>query len=421
MFYHADRALTDRANDELGLAAVADTVADKIIALQPADGLVIGLQSPWGMGKSSFLNFLTETLAAKSHVIVVPFSPWLIDDRNALLHELFAELSKSLTKPEKKSGQRWDVEERRNRRAAAQRLRQFARLAAKLKALPAAPHLSWFKDFLNLPGVREITAVLSFVISSAAALRPANYTLRELRGDIASRLALLNRKVVVIVDEVDRLEIAEVREVFRLIKAVADFPNTTYIVAFDRAPIDLDGNQRDDIARSYLDKIIQVPIFLPEPEPVDLRRMLTDALFGVGTAPGIIGRSLRTDASPYQQDSEQVRLANILGPLVRTYLNSPRRILIIQNTLMTLWPAVSDDVDAADFLIFLCVQNFDRPLLAWIDDYLAIRASQRWSSLATAVTKSLRDRLDLLLNTDLKHRFDRLALLRALLPTLRSF
>lgn len=419
--YHADRALTDRSEDELGLAAVADTVAAKISALQPSDGLVIGLQSPWGMGKSSFLNFLASSLKASPDVILVPFSPWLIDDRNALLHELFAELSKSLTKPETANRHRWDLAEHRNRRRAALGLRRFSRMAAQLKTLPPAPHLSWLKDLLNLPLLREIGAIIGFAISSLAALNPGDRTLRELRADICSRLALLNRKVLVIVDDVDRLEIAEVREVFRLVKAVADFPNTTYIVAFDREPIDLDGSRTTDIARSYLDKIIQVPIFLPEPEPVDLRRMLAEALIGKDDEVGIIGRDLRTVANPYQQDTEQTRLASILSPLVRTYLNSPRRIRIIHNSLMTQWPSISDDVDAADFLIFLCLQNFDRPLLAWVDDYLAIRASRRWGRLNPDVTAKLRERLEEIMDFGIKHRHDRLTLLRCLLPAMRSY
>jgi len=419
--YHPDRALTDREKDELGLAAVADTVAAKVLAFQPADGLVIGLQSPWGMGKSSFLNFLTEKLEASPQIIVVPFSPWLIDDRNALLQELFAELSGSLMKREKRQAHRWDLEEAKNRREAAQRLRQFARLAAKLKAIPTAPHLSWFKDLMNLPGLREVAAITGFFISTAAALKPADHTLGELRAEIAARLALLNRKVLVIVDDVDRLEVAEVREVFRLIKAVANFPNTTYIVAFDREPIDLDARQGDDVARSYLDKIIQVPIFLPEPEPVDLRRMLTNALLGTGSTPGIINRPLRTVSTPYQQDSEQHRLAEVLDPLVRTYLSSPRRIRILQNTLMTLWPSVSEDVDASDFLIFLCLQNFDRPLLAWVDDYFALRGSRRFTTLTTGITLKLRERLEELLNATVKHRFDRLTLLRSLLPAMSAY
>jgi len=274
---------------------------------------------------------------------------------------------------------------------------------------------------MNLPGLREAAAITGFIVSTVATLKPTDHTLGELRAEIAARLALLNRKVLVIVDDVDRLEVAEVREVFRLIKAVANFPNTTYIVAFDREPIDLDARQVDDVARSYLDKIIQVPIFLPEPEPVDLRRMLTDALLGTSSAAGIISRPLRTVSTPYQQDSERHRLAEVLDPLVRTYLSSPRRIRILQNTLMTLWPSVSEDVDASDFLVFLCLQNFDRPLLAWVDDYLALRASRRFNAINTDMTLRLRVRLDELLNATVKHRLDRLTLLRSLLPAMSAY
>lgn len=419
--YHPDRALTDRDKDELGLAAVADTVAEKILAFQPADGLVVGLQSPWGMGKSSFLHFLNQTLEATPQITVIPFSPWLIDDRNSLLHELFAELSRSLTKKEKRHSHRWDIKDSKIRRETAQRLRQFARLAAKLKAMPAVPHLSLFKDLMNLPVLREVAAITGFCISTVVAFKPADQTLGELREEISTRLSLLNRKFVVIIDDVDRLEVNEVREVFRLIKAVANFPNTTYIVAFDREPIDLDAKQGDDVARSYFDKIIQVPIFLPKPEPVDLRRMLTDALFGTNSAAGIINRPLRTFSTPYQQNSEQHRFSEILDPLVRTYLSSPRRIRIIQNTLMTLWPSVSEDVDASDFLVFLCLQNFDRPLLGWVDDYLALHAYRRFNTVTPEMALKLRERLNELLNTTVKHRFDRLTLLRSLLPTMSTY
>jgi len=419
--YHADRALRDRTGDELGLAAVADALAEKIIELQPADGLVVGLQSPWGMGKSSFLNFLSERLSSSPGTIVVTFSPWLVDDRNALLNQLFSELSASLTGQESNQGQRWDIASSKNRRDAARRLRQFARLSAKIKSVPDLPNLSWLKDLIDLPVIRELAAIARFISSSAASLLPTDQTLQQLRKEISERLALLNRRFIVVIDDIDRLESSEVREVFRLVRAVADFPNITYIVAFDRDPIDGGLDREDSVLRSYLDKIIQVPIFLPEPEAVDLRRMLVDALVGDGAAPGIITRPLRTDTSSYQQDSEELRLTSVLSPLVRTYLSSPRRIRIIQNTLKTLWAGVSEDVDASDFLIFLCLQNFDRPLLAWVDDYLAVHASRRWTTIDSTISQSLRQRLNDLLDLSVKHRFDRLTLLRSLLPSMSAY
>lgn len=421
MTYNADRPLTDRAQDELGLAEVADTIADRILALRPASGLVVGLQSPWGMGKTTFLNFLIGKLEAAPLTIVVKFSPWLVDDRDALLRELFTEISRSLEGAEKRQSHRWDLAESHQRRATARRIRQFARLAERLKAVPQAPHLSWFKDLFNLPVAREAGAVTGFLISTAAALKPNDETLRELRNDIAMRLALLKYKIVVVVDDIDRLEAAEAREVFRLVRAVADFPNTTYLVAFDREPLGFDEGREADIARAYLDKIVQVPLSLPRPEPVDLRRILSRAVIGDMGEGGALGRPLRTVNSLYRRDSEAQRFGGVVDALVRTYLNSPRRIGIAHNVLMTTWPGVSEEADIADFLIHLCFTNFDRAMATWVDDYLAVQASRRLSRLSPKATAELKGRLDEILAGAVRHREDRLMLLRSLLPTMRGY
>lgn len=421
MIYNADRPLTDRSQDELGLADVADTVAARILALRPASGLVVGIESPWGMGKTTFLNFLVEKLEVAPSTIVVKFSPWLVDDRDALLRELFTEISRSLEGAEKRQSYRWDLAESHQRRATARRIRQFTRLAERLRAVPQAPHLSWFKDLFNLPLAREAGAVTGFLISTAAALKPNEETLRELRDDIAARLALLKRKIVVVVDDIDRLEVAEAREVFRLVRAVADFPNTTYLVAFDREPLGFDEGREGDIARSYLDKIVQVPLSLPRPEPVDLRRILSRAIVGEAGRGGVLGRELRAVDNQYRRDAEAQRFGSVVDALVRTYLNSPRRIGIAHNVLMTTWPGVSDEADIADFLIYLCFTNFDRAMATWVDDYLAVRASRRYSRLSPAATSGLRARLDTILAGAVQHREDRLMLLRSLLPTMRAY
>lgn len=417
--YNADRPLTDRARDELGLAALADEVGGKILGLQPRDGLVVGLQSPWGMGKSTFLNFLTQTLEDDPRVLVVRFAPWLVDDRDALLHELFTELAGRLEPVERRRSQRWDVEDGIKRRAVAKRIRQFSRLAKRMKALPKAPELAWAKSVAELPVVREVLAVGAFAISSAAALGPKDPTLRELRNDISQRLALLAHKIIVVIDDVDRLEAAEAREVFRLVRAVADFPNTTYLVAFDREPLNLDAARQNDITRSYLDKVIQVPIVLPEAESVDLRRLLNSALVGGNGRDGALKRPLRTDPAG-GSDAEDGRLAAAMDPLVRTYLNSPRRIGIVENILKTSWDAISEDADICDFLIHTCLVNFDRPLASWVDDYLAVAASRRWSRLDTNVVSRMRTDLTRLMEESLRHRADRMELLRLLLPSLSA-
>lgn len=418
--YNADRSLTDPAKDELGLNAVAKTVAERLMLLQPDDGLVVGLQSPWGMGKSTFLNYLEQALNRAPKTIIVRFAPWLIDDRNALLHELFAELARGLAPREERNKNRADFEEYHKRREIADRLRSFARFADRLKSLPKAPHLSLLKDTVDLPAVREVASIFRFLISLVATLKPKDQTLRELKNEIVSRLTQLNYKLIVIIDDVDRLESAEAREVFRLVRAVADFPKTTYLVAFDRVPLDLDGQRGADIARTYLDKIIQVPIFLPAPEVSDLQRLVRRMVLGEKGHKGILGRELRSAVATDGQ-SEEERFSANLAPLVRTYLNSPRRISIVHNVLMTIWPNISEDADMCDMLIHLCLLNFDRSLADWVDDYMSVRVSGRQRGREPDISTTLRTRLNDLLKVPLRHRADRLLLLRSLLPSMRPF
>lgn len=56
------------------------------------DGLVIGLEGPWGSGKTSLLN-LTKRYLDNQNFIVKIFNPWLTSDRMSLVTEFFRTLT----------------------------------------------------------------------------------------------------------------------------------------------------------------------------------------------------------------------------------------------------------------------------------------------------------------------------------------
>lgn len=419
--YRADRPLTDRGLDEFGLAEVADQIASKIESFQPADGLVVGLQSPWGTGKSTFLRFLTEKLSDQPKTIIVRFDPWLVSDRNVMLHELFTELGKKLSDREQRHKDRWDLADDKQRREISRLIRRFTMIAENLKKLPSTPKISLLSDFLALPVIREINAIISFIISLAVTFKPRLETLREVRSEIARRLSLLGYKVIVIIDDVDRLELDEAREVFRLVKAVADFPNTTYVVAFDKIPMRLDRDGDGDVARTYLDKIIQVPIFLPPPELVDLRRVLVRIIFGDSESDGLLKRALRQSAMSGERSSEEARFGQALAPLLRTYLSSPRRLNIVSNIMLTSWQDISEDSDFCDYIIYVCLQNFDTELFTWVSDYIEVFSISRRSVSSGEQAAKLVNRLNEILDRSMSTRGYRLTLLRILLPAMRPY
>lgn len=58
--------------------------------------------------------------------------------------------------------------------------------------------------------------------------------INELKKRIESELELAKRRVLILVDDVDRLEKTEIHALFRLVKLTADFKYTSYILAFDK-------------------------------------------------------------------------------------------------------------------------------------------------------------------------------------------
>ena len=55
----------------------------------------------------------------------------------------------------------------------------------------------------------------------------------DLRGRVSAILRESGRRVVVIMDDIDRLDRTEIQAIFRLVKLTGDFENTAYVLAFD--------------------------------------------------------------------------------------------------------------------------------------------------------------------------------------------
>ncbi|WP_332913096.1 P-loop NTPase fold protein [Algoriphagus boritolerans] len=71
----------------------------------------------------------------------------------------------------------------------------------------------------------------------------SNVSLDEYKSRINNSLEKAGKRVVVVMDDIDRLSISEIEVVFRLIKLVANFNNTVYLLSFD-----------DELVASALDR-----------------------------------------------------------------------------------------------------------------------------------------------------------------------
>ena len=91
----------------------------------------------------------------------------------------------------------------------------------------------------------------------------AQKILDELKENISKKLANLPKKVVILIDDTDRLEGNEVFEILRLIRNTADFRNVIYIATYDKEYVTdvLKENKIKD-PDNYLEKIFQAEVHL---------------------------------------------------------------------------------------------------------------------------------------------------------------
>ncbi len=167
-----------------------------------------------------------------------------------------------------------------------------------------------------------------------------------LKSEISKILRDAQTRILVIIDDIDRLTPEETRQLFTVIKALADFPNVVYLLAFDREVAAQAIKQQSGMpGERYLEKIIQVPFELPPVDRVALRAALfkrLDEILG-DTSDGLFDQSYWTNA-----------FHDGIDPLIQV----PRDVVRFTNTLAVTYPAVRGEVNPVDFIALEALRVF---------------------------------------------------------------
>ena len=160
----------------------------------------------------------------------------------------------------------------------------------------------------------------------------------EQHEELRILLAELDKRLVVVVDDVDRLRPDEVLDIVRLVRLVGDFPNTLYLLAFDRHRVEECLGEGDlERGRAYLEKIVQVTHDVPTARQPDVT-----AMFLAGLGPLV--DDLPT--GPFSSEDWQ----NILTFVVRPLLATPRHVQRLLGSLSMTMRLVGDEVAVADLI-----------------------------------------------------------------------
>lgn len=292
-----DRPVSRSADDLLGRTAFAQRIADQALAVGVPTGLVLAITGPWGSGKSSTMALVDEALGDRA--ISLRFNPWWFTAGDSLVVRFFAELSTQIADPELKAS-----------------ARAYAELLAPLPGMAGA----------LARGVEKVLAE----------------SIEQRRDRVVETLRRLDRRVVVFVDDIDRLPPGDIAELVRLVKLVGDFDNVTYVLAFDaqhtaRSLSAAFGLGDEAYGSEYLDKIVQVSHALPYVAHDRLAPLLVKRLDEAMAAAGLEHRFAR-------DVTFQALLDQAVGPLLRTLRDVER----VANVVPTALSLLEDDVAPCD-------------------------------------------------------------------------
>jgi len=254
-----DEPIASFADDRLDRADFARALAEDVRRAPRQSGFVMALNGAWGEGKTSVLNLVAADLRAENEAEIVHFNPWLFSGTEQLVEHFFEELT----------GQLRETNSRRLEEVSAA-LETYGRIVKPLRVLPIVGGM--------LAGSGDLAA------EASAAIAGERGTVRARAGRLRGELADLDRPIVVMVDDLDRLRPAEIIEVMRLVRLVGDFPNLVYLLAFDRPRVeDALGEGDSERGRAYLEKIVQIAHDLPPLRDEALTALLSeDASAAVG-------------------------------------------------------------------------------------------------------------------------------------------
>lgn len=224
LYFLTDDEIQNSADDVLASQAQATQFAQTVLESGSNNGLVYGLDGPWGTGKTSFINLAGNywKLNASNEVIVFRFEPLRYasdpDLAERFLRDLSAEIQRQVFVPEF--------------RTAATRYSRM--LKGKV-------------DFSFLGLKLEI--------------EPSVETVDELLKDIDDVLMRIRRRLIIVVDDLDRLEAQAVNNVLFTVRRTFRLTQAVYILCYDTENLVISKDE-DERARQFLEKFVNIKLSL---------------------------------------------------------------------------------------------------------------------------------------------------------------
>jgi KAP family P-loop domain len=360
--YSSDQPITSRDQDRFNRWPFAKRIADTIANGKDPASLVIGVYGPWGDGKTSTLGLMQEALTEHPDVVLLRFNPWQFGNENQLLRAFFDSLADALG------------------RSLSTHKEDIGEILKKYGAILSVASVDVVHTVKVDPG--------KGVVALGQAL--SSVELHQLRTRLEGFLRESGKRAVILVDDIDRLDRAEIHALFKLIKLSASFEHTSYVLAFDDEMVaaalgEKYGGGGVSAGRSFLEKIIHVPLHLPPAETIELRKM---ALEGIDEA-------LKQSKINLTREQIERFTRSFVDTFEPELLHTPRQAKRLTNSVSFALPLLEGEAEPVDVMLIEAIRVFLPRLHATIRDNpdLFIGSAREYGGNADVEKKRLRDLL----------------------------
>lgn len=307
-----DGAISNRNEDVFGYQLMVDSLlVDLYDTDVEAGAFSVGIAGKWGVGKSSFINLLRNSIQEKGG-LVVDFYPRSSINLSSISLDFFNSLSHVLKGYHTGS---WHIVEK------------------YVKSLRRIEGEGWFNKTIDAIEV---------------------FAKQDERGRLQEVINEIGRRIFVIVDDLDRLTAPEILEVLKILDRNGSFKNMIFVVAYDKEYVNvvlrkyLGYEGKDMFTDKYFNYEYSLPAHNFSKEKQYVAKYISERVaFGEGDV-------LTT--------SDLLAVWNRIGDSVVRYLGLMRHVKRFINILMSRLEIVKNDVNIEDFIYVTLLRYKDLDL-----------------------------------------------------------
>lgn len=307
-----DSAITNQDEDFFGYQKMVDSLlADLYDTDVENEAFSVGIAGKWGVGKSSFINLLRNSIPKKGGLIVDLY-PRSSMNLSAISLDFFNSLSCTLKDYHTGS---WHIVDK------------------YVKSLRCIEGKGWFN--------KTIDAIEVFAKTDE-------------KERLQNVITEIGRKIFVIIDDLDRLTAPEILEVLKIIDRNGSFKNVIFVVAYDKGYVNA-------VLRKYLgyegsdmftDKYFNFEYSLPAHNFYMERQYVAN----------YIRNKITVNEGDAVTNADLLTVWNRIGDSVVRYLGLMRDVKRFVNILMSRLASVKDNVNIEDFILITLLRYKDLDL-----------------------------------------------------------